>query len=560
VIACVSFLGIHRPASADTDLVIGGEARVSYTGGDDIRVRSQPSTSGSVLTSVPEGWLVSVLDGPIADGSGNQWYQVVARGMTGYMMSDYLARPEGTSAGTVISSAWVIDGSLNLRASASTSASVLLVMPDGAKVGVTGSPQNGFTPVQFNGTNGWAYSAYLSSSEPGSGSSPGTVIANAWVIDGALNLRSSASTSSGVLLVMPDGAKVGVTGSAQNGFTPVVYNGTAGWAYSVYLSSTEPGSGSSPGIVISSAWVIDGALNMRASATTSANVLLVLPDGAKVGVTGSPQNGFTPVQFNGTNGWAYSAYLSATEPGSGSSPGTVTETRYATASLNMRSGAGMSFSIVSVIPTGAEVGVTGGAQNGYLPVRYNGADGFALASYLSGSKPSEPDPGSGVGSGLIVWPVKGGTWEIIQGYNGGTHQNRSSSASYYYSLDIAKVGGGTAGTPVYSPVTGTVLWTNGGLLIDMGNGYGAALFHITIDGSISSGTRLTQGQYVGFISGPGQTGYAVTPHIDFTLWRIPNGGGSPRYSTAFTGQFAISGQAFPDIGTWNMHGGTRFTP
>ena len=55
------------------------------------------------------------------------------------------------------------------------------------------------------------------------------------------DLRSGPSTSNSVLLVMPNGAEVGVTGSAQNGFLPVRYNGTDGYAYSQFLSETEPG-------------------------------------------------------------------------------------------------------------------------------------------------------------------------------------------------------------------------------------------------------------------------------------------------------------------------------
>ncbi|MGD9712836.1 MAG: SH3 domain-containing protein, partial [Thermomicrobiales bacterium] len=338
-------------------------------------------------------------------------------------------------------------------------------------------------------------------------------------------------------------------------------------AYSQYLSATEPGSGNTnTGTVISNAWVIGGSLNLRSSSSTSSNVLLVLPNSAQVGVTGSPQNGFTPVRYNGTNGWAYSQYLSATEPGNSEPDPTVapaTETRYATASVNLRSGAGTSFGVLTVVPSGQAVTVTGGQTNGFFPVTYNGTRGYVSASFLSTSQPAAtPTPGSGNTGGLLVWPVKGGTWSIIQGYNGGTHQNRGSGADYYYSLDIQKSGGAgaTQGEPVYAPASGTVLWTSGGLLIGMGNGYGIAMFHITIDSSIRSGVSVTQGQYVGYISGPGGSGYQVTPHIDLTLWRLPNGGGSPRISTAFTGQFAISGNSYDDIGTWNMHGGKTFSP
>ena len=51
-----------------------------------------------MLTSVPEGWLVNVLDGPFTDDTdGTVWYQVVANGQTGYMLSDYLRSPMAMS-------------------------------------------------------------------------------------------------------------------------------------------------------------------------------------------------------------------------------------------------------------------------------------------------------------------------------------------------------------------------------------------------------------------------------------------------------------------------------
>ncbi|MEZ4500813.1 MAG: SH3 domain-containing protein [Thermomicrobiales bacterium] len=134
---------------------------------------------------------------------------------------------------------------------------------------------------------------------------------------------------------------------------------------------------------------------------------------------------------------------SATEPG-GNEPEPTTaptaETRYATTSLNLRSGAGTSFGVLTVIPSGAAVTVTGGQTNGYVPVTYNGTSGYASATYLSTSQSqptptATPDPGN---SGeLLVWPVRRNV-DDYSGYNGGTHQNRGSSADYYYSMDIQK--------------------------------------------------------------------------------------------------------------------------
>jgi beta-lactamase class A len=54
-------------------------------------------------------------------------------------------------------------------------------------------------------------------------------------VDG-LNLRSGPSTDDGVITVMTRGQHVRVRGDAQNGFLPVTFNGTDGWAYAEYLN------------------------------------------------------------------------------------------------------------------------------------------------------------------------------------------------------------------------------------------------------------------------------------------------------------------------------------
>jgi len=248
-----------------------------------LNLRASASTGATVLDVMPDSATVTRL-GPQSNGFSQVSYQ----GTTGWAYSAYLSGE--SSAGPT---ATVIDGALNLRASASTNSAVLLVMPNGATVTRLGPNSNGFSQVSYQGTTGWAYSTYLSG-----GSSSGNT---ASVIDGALNLRASASTGSTVLDVMPDGATVTLLGPSSNGFSQVSYQGTTGWAYSIYLSG-----GSSSG---DTATVIDGALNLRASASTNASVLLVMPGGATVNLNGQTQSGFTSVTYNGISGWAYSIYL-----------------------------------------------------------------------------------------------------------------------------------------------------------------------------------------------------------------------------------------------------------
>jgi murein DD-endopeptidase MepM/ murein hydrolase activator NlpD len=126
-----------------------------------------------------------------------------------------------------------------------------------------------------------------------------------------------------------------------------------------------------------------------------------------------------------------------------------------------------------------------------------------------------------------------------------------------------KTNGDTAYQEVYAPVDGIIRWTersSGGIAIDMGNGYAVAIFHITVDRSLSDGDPLTQGQYIGYISGPGGEGNMGFDHLHFTLWATDDGGNWSRESIPFTGQNAIAGVEYPERGAYSQYYGTLFYP
>ncbi len=51
--------------------------------------------------------------------------------------------------------------------------------------------------------------------------------------------------------------------------------------------------------------------------------------------------------------------------------------------LNLRSGPGLGYAVVSVMPAGAAVNVTGDPSEGWFPVRYNELNGWAYAEYIA---------------------------------------------------------------------------------------------------------------------------------------------------------------------------------
>ena len=201
----------------------------------DLNLRAGPSTSDQVILVMPAGAAVNIVR-----NLQNGFYKVTYNGTSGWASAQYLSRSGGGGndgggdggGGGATGNASVAVGALNLRAGPSTGDDVLAVMPFGAAVTLTGETRNGFSALTYNGRSGWAATQFLSggggSAPPpsdGGGNSGGGPTGSATVAVGALNLRSSASTNSGVVAVMPGGAGVTLTGNRQNGFVSVTYNG-----------------------------------------------------------------------------------------------------------------------------------------------------------------------------------------------------------------------------------------------------------------------------------------------------------------------------------------------
>ncbi len=301
---------------------------------------------------------------------------------------------------------------LNLREGPGMSFSVVRVIPSGATVDVTGDAQFGFLPVTYSGSVGFASAEFLTSgggsTTPGSGGgvAVGDSVTGSAATTARLNMRSGPGTSYSVRLTMPNGARVELMGSAQSGFLPVRYNGTKGWAATDYLNTgggstpaPSPGSGSgvAVGDTVTGSAATTARLNMRSGPGTSYSVRLTMPNGARVELMGSAQRGFLPVRYNGAKGWASADFLTT---GGGSTPapvpgsGATIDQKVTTAGVNMRSGPSTSNTVVTVLPPGTLVDITGGASNDFLPAKWAGRSGWVHGDFLV-DPGSTPDPGSG---------------------------------------------------------------------------------------------------------------------------------------------------------------------
>ena len=440
---------------------------------------------------------------------------------------------------------------VHLRETASLSATILESVPEGSIVDVLDGPvesSDGMSwyCVAFDGTTGYMSADYLAeyTGDGGGGSGDRAVITD------RVNLRGGPSTADEIITVLSTGDDVTLNGGIENGFYPVTTSaGDDGWVYGAYLAVNSSSSGS--------AARTNDALNLRDGPSASDAVLVVIPAGSTVTVTGADSTGYLPVDYNGTSGWAAAQYLS--------SSGEPTQT---TDDVNFRTGASLTSDVIGVVASGRTVLVTGDAVDGFYPVDFDGESGWMSTDFISvsGSAPTTPDepaPAPEPVSSEIIWPMSGGEWTISQGYNGPYGHYSSGLWAYGYSFDLIRTDDTTAGQTVYSPVDGTITWTEaatGGLAIDIGNGHAVALFHLTLDPSLGAGDTISQGQVLGYVSGPDGAGFSDLPHIHLTLWETTDGGNWSRTAVPFTGAYAISGEEFPDTGELSAWSGTLIFP
>lgn len=189
--------------------------------------------------------------------------------------------------------------SLNFRAEPNTKSKILAVIPKGTIVGYLGEYKNGFYAVSYKNQSGWAHEDYL---EWVDDTNPDPVIIGTAIVTSSANFRSGPSTSHQVLAVFSKGTRVDITDTVQNGYRYVVSGSQAGWIYDSLLA---PEGGEGPGVFYTTA-----AVNLRSQPSTGSKVIKVVPAGAKVlDYDFVMSNGFRGVDYNGTVGWIYDAYL-----------------------------------------------------------------------------------------------------------------------------------------------------------------------------------------------------------------------------------------------------------
>ena len=201
-----------------------------------------------------------------------------------------------------------------------------------------------------------------------------------------VHFRTGAGTNYSSMGVLDTGVKVTYISESGN-WTKVQYNSKTGYICSDYLKKESSTSTTTKTMYVTAS----AGLNLRKGPSTSYAVIKTLSKGTEVTVVSS-SNGWSKVNVGGVSGYVSSDYLSSTKPSTGSSSSNestsnTTSTMYTTERLNLRKGAGTSYSVITTLDKGIAVTVHS-SSNGWSKVSVNGMSGYVSSSYLSSTKPS----------------------------------------------------------------------------------------------------------------------------------------------------------------------------
>lgn len=212
-------------------------------------------------------------------------------------------------------------------------------------------------------------------------------------------------------------------------------------------------------------------LNLRKTASTTAESLTLIPQNATVNLLSNSTNGWAKISYSSYTGYCSTDYL---RPATNS---TVKMTGKTTSELNVRSGKGTSYDVVAIIPNNTTVSVTDNSDEKWVKVSYSSKTGYVSRDYITILFTLTEDKGTDY-SDLPLWYDQSVADNKINGSD--VDSTKIVLNTYSLSLDINER---FILTPVISgvdPISGNITFTssntsvatvsNAGLIIGKGKG------------------------------------------------------------------------------------------
>jgi uncharacterized protein YgiM (DUF1202 family) len=271
---------------------------------------------------------------------------------------------------------------VNIRSGPSTKAAVLGGLYRGQTITAISS-SHGWTKIKFGDSTAHVASKYLTKGSKlptPSRIGPGT----AKITTTALNLRTGPGLSYRVIKVIKEGTKVTMTGKTARGWAQLVNGKSVGWSSTQYFASSAT---RRPAIIGSRVATAD--LDIRTTSGANSRTVAEVKKGTKLSVTGAIQNGRAQIIYKDAIRWVTARYLTNLNSNLPSPPKLpkITGTRYANATLNIRSTDADKYRLITEVPRGTELKITGVVKNGRMQIVFEKAVRWVTAKYLSKSVP-----------------------------------------------------------------------------------------------------------------------------------------------------------------------------
>ena len=379
---------------------------------DVINLRKTASWSGDKILVIQKGETVTVVS------KGSEWTRVSYKGNEGYASTSYLSfgsnggvenKPDVPDIKPENSNQAKTTDDVNLRKTASWSGDKILVIQKGETVTVV-SKGSEWTKVSYKGNEGYAPTSYLNfGSNVGAENnpvSPGNGIAETNLSEKGkvvkitstdiLNVRKEPNADSAKITTLKLGQVVDITKKTSNGWYKISVNGTEGYVNANYIEIVK-----NSDVQESAKYVTTDRVNLRNTKSWSSTaVILTIEKNESVDVL-EKDSTWAKVSYNNKIGYVPVEYIKAVGNESGNQGpiqsdkvgkiGTVN-----TSNLNVRSGPGTSYTIISKVYKGDTVLIKEVSSNGWYKVETtSGIIGWCSEDYITnirnGSLPSYGD-------------------------------------------------------------------------------------------------------------------------------------------------------------------------
>ncbi|CEN84039.1 SH3 domain-containing protein [Paeniclostridium sordellii] len=390
-----SFVGIST---------VGAYAAENATTTTDLNMRENKSTNSKVITIIPEGSNVNILD---FDG---YWYKVEYNGKEGYSYKKFIKEYKTQDNNFNLKLKVNVDkgSNLNIRSGPSTNYKIVGKATNGQLLKATEKIRNWYK-IDYNGQIAYINENFVqilnSKNENNTTNKDTVVIAkdSGIVVVSELNVRTGPSTNYSIISQVRNGDILNIVAkdSSTNWLKIQFKDGTTGWVSGKYVKPTKDNSivdkdkfsnNSNIETASESVEVNASELNVRSGPGTNypAITQVKIYDTLDV-VAKNIDNGWLKIQLkNGSTGWISGRYVTiATNDtvnitnkdihvADGPAQVTVSE-------LNVRSGPGTNYSVISQVKKGNILAVIAvNTSNNWLKIQFkDGTTGWVSGKYVT---------------------------------------------------------------------------------------------------------------------------------------------------------------------------------